>query len=46
MLLRARERILTIRLLDKLSAHPAYAASLGIEYAQETVSPDDSQEPP
>lgn len=29
-----RERILTIRLMEKLRAHPGYAKTLGIEIAQ------------
>ena len=33
-LLRVRERILTIRLLDKVSKHPMYAKALGIEGVQ------------
>ena len=42
----ARERILTIRLLDKVARHPMFAASLGIECVQEMVGSDDSEEPP
>ena len=34
MLLSIRERILTIRLLEKVSKHPIYAKSLGIEGEQ------------
>ena len=34
MLLSIRERILTIRLLEKVSKHPMYAKSLGIEGGQ------------
>ena len=34
MLLSIRERILTIRLLEKVSKHPVYAKSLGIEVGQ------------
>ena len=45
-LLSARERILTIRLLDKAARHPMYAAALGIEYVQERVGSDDLEEPP
>ncbi|MGN0335843.1 MAG: hypothetical protein ACI4DV_09355 [Lachnospiraceae bacterium] len=41
-----RERILTIRLLDKVSGHPMYAVALGIECVQEMVGSDDLEEPP
>jgi len=44
--LSVRERILTIRLLDKVARHPMYAAALGIECVQEVVSLDDLEEPP
>ena len=38
----ARERIMTIRLMEKLQAHPAYAKLLGIEIcvAQSTEATD------
>ena len=42
----ARERILTIRLLDKAARHPAYAAALGIECVQEGTGLNDLEEPP
>jgi len=35
MLLRTRERILTIRLLEKIKECPAYAKALGIEVKKE-----------
>ena len=37
MLLRTRERILTIRLLEKVKEHPAYAKALGIEAVKEKL---------
>ena len=38
----AKERIMTIRLMEKLQAHPAYAKVLGIEIcvAQSTEATD------
>ena len=42
----ARERILTIRLLDKVARHPMFATTLGIECVQELVGSDDLEEPP
>ena len=41
-----RERIMTIRLVDKVSKHPMYAASLGIEIMAEMVGKEDADEPP
>ena len=35
MLLSTRERILTIRLLEKVKEYPAYAKALGIEVEKE-----------
>ena len=46
MLLSVRERILTIRLLDKLSKQPMYASVLSIECVQEMGGSDDLEEPP
>lgn len=40
------ERILTIRLLDKVARHPIYTGALGIECVQERVGSDDLEEPP
>ena len=42
--LSARERILTIRLMEKAAEHPAFAQAIGIECVQETNSSD--EEPP
>jgi len=39
--LSARERILMIRLLDKVSKHPMYAKALGVEGVQRVVSSGD-----
>ncbi len=38
----ARERIMTIRLMEKLQAHPAYAKALGLKIcvAQSTEAAD------
>jgi len=44
--LSTRERILTIRLLDKVTRHPMYAAALGIECKQTLIGSDDTDEPP
>ena len=41
-----RERILTIRLFDKVRKQPAYAAALGIECVQEKPGAEDREEPP
>ncbi len=41
-----RERILTIRLIDKVSRYPMYAAALGIECVQDMAPLDDPEEPP
>ena len=41
-----RERILTIRLLDKADRHPVFAASLGIECSDKMAGPDELEEPP
>lgn len=46
MLLNVRERILTIRLLDKVARQLMYATTLGIECVQELVGSDDLEEPP
>ena len=43
MLLSIRERILTIRLLEKVSKHPMYAKSLGIEGVQPRINSDDAK---
>ena len=42
MIMGVRERILTIRLTEKLQAHPAYAKALGIEItdSRPTVADD------
>lgn len=40
MLLSTKERILTIRLLEKIKENPAYAESIGIEVKQEPVGTD------
>lgn len=45
-LLSVRERILTIRLLDKVTSYPMYTAALGIEYVQKMAGSDDLEEPP
>jgi len=42
----ARERILTIRLLDKVKRNPAYAAALGIECVPDTPGTEEQEEPP
>ena len=39
-----RERILTIRLLEKASRQPAFAALLGIEYAAEGLCQEENEE--
>ncbi len=41
-----RERILTIRLLEKVSKHPMCAVFLGIVCTQETAAPEDEEKPP
>ena len=41
-----RERIMTIRLLDKAAKHPLYATLLGIEIVTETERTEDAGEPP
>ncbi|MBR4016643.1 MAG: hypothetical protein IKK11_02395 [Oscillospiraceae bacterium] len=41
-----RERILTSRLLEKVSKHPEYAARLGIICTQEPADPEDEEKPP
>lgn len=41
-----RERILTIRLLEKASGHPVYAALLGIEAMSDVCRQDEKEEPP
>lgn len=46
MLLSTRERILTIRLFDKVARHPMYAMGLGIECEQDRIGLDDLEEPP
>ena len=40
-LLSTRERIMTIRLLDKILKHPLYAKALGIEGIQQRTGPGD-----
>ena len=42
----ARERIMTIRLMDKVAKHPLYAALLGIEIVTEKEGMEDAGEPP
>ena len=46
MLLGTRERILVIRLLDKVAGNPNYAKVLGIECVQGMDGQDDLEEPP
>ncbi len=41
-----RERMLTLRLLQKLSQFPDLAESLQIENPEESSDPDDSDKPP
>jgi len=41
-----RERIMTIRLIDKAAKHPMYAALLGIEIVTEMDGMEDAGEPP
>ena len=41
-----RERILTIRLMDKLAQNPDYAAVLGVECVQSTDGLGDPEDPP
>ncbi len=41
-----RERILTIRLLEKAADYPAFAQAIGIECVQETSASNDDEEPP
>ena len=45
-LMSVKERILTIRLFDKVMRQPAYAAALGIECIQDPSFPEDREEPP
>ena len=40
MLLSTKERILTIRLLEKIKENPAYAESIGIEAKQKPLGTD------
>ena len=42
----ARERILTIRILEKAAARPALAAALGIECGEESALLNEPEEPP
>ena len=42
----ARERILTIRILEKAAARPALAAALGIECGEESALVNEPEEPP
>jgi len=44
--LNARERILTIRLMEKAAGHPGYAAMLGIVCGQGSENAEESDEPP
>ena len=41
-----KERIMTIRLCEKMEKHPQFAKSLGIELPQETAMVTDEEEPP
>ena len=41
-----KERIMTIRLCEKMAKHPQFAKSLGIELSQETTNNTDKEEPP
>ena len=41
----ARERILTIRLMEKAAEHPAFAQAIGIECVQQTRISSDDEEP-
>lgn len=41
-----RERIMTIRLMDKAAKHPLYATLLGIEMVAEKEGVEDACEPP
>ena len=41
-----RERITTIRLMDKAAKHPLYATLLGIEMVTEKEGVEDAGEPP
>ena len=41
-----RERIMTIRLMDKAAKHPLYATLLGIEIVTEKEGMEDAGEPP
>ena len=41
-----RERILTIRLLEKASRQPAFAALLGIEGVTDASDQEGNEEPP
>lgn len=41
-----RERIMTIRLIDKASKYPGYAASLGIAFVTELGCIEDTGKPP
>ena len=41
-----RERIMTIRLLDKAAKHPLYATLLGIEVVTKKEGMEDAGEPP
>ena len=46
MLLNVRERILTIRLMDKFAQNPEYAAVLGVECVQDMDGLGDPEDPP
>ena len=41
-----KERIMTIRLLDKIAKQPVYAGILGIEVALESAGTSETKEPP
>ena len=46
MLVSAKERILTIRILEKAAVRPALAEALGIECGGETIPVNEPEEPP
>ena len=41
-----KERMMTIRLCEKIAKHPQFAKSLGIELSQENMMNKDEEEPP
>lgn len=45
MCLTARERILMIRLMEKLEKHPTYAKQLGIEATEKAVNQNIASDP-